>query len=336
MLARVQIPLPFNILVEFNQQFVVPSQEKYGYKILLLPPLRDPTIASNREPTLFKMNEKDAMLCNTIIIHFFKSEFNRPLFQNKEKSEISDPSAELINEILNYFLLKLRWVTDAPKIHPIDVKRTGWRVDYYKDDMTPLSPDNKIHGDIKYAFEGNYPKINYEIWMETVYSTHVPGQRNWEDFVLDAYDVLPQVGLSIMLANIALEMFIPNILNQLAQKNGFPNIMWYKDPSIEDQYDTLLRILSGHSLKEENQLWEAFKNLRTARNNYVHEGIACIKNKQLTEKQTIELLQKMDMIFLKIREWLPEKMQWELPKKREFKIEFGIPVVNIKGKDKIE
>jgi hypothetical protein len=90
--------------------------------------------------------------------------------------------------------------------------------------------------------------------------------------------------------------------------------------------------LLGHSLKDDNQLWQAFRDLRKARNNFVHEGIAGIKNKQLTENQTIELLQKLEMIFLKIRDWLPEKLQWELPKKREFKIEFGIQAKTFKDK----
>jgi hypothetical protein len=346
MLARVQVPLPFNMLVEANQQFIVPTYQKKGYTIKIFPPVRDPTMASNREPASFKMNDKEALLCNTIILQFFKREFDRPVFKNKEKTEISDPPVELINETLNHFLMRLRWVAESPFIHSIDIQRNGWKIDYINDDEKPLPPDDKIYGDLHFAVTGNYPKINQEIWLEAFFSPYVPKQRNWEDFTLDAYDVLPQVGLSIMLANIAIEIFILNILNQLAEEKGISDYTWWqwisnrkknKDPYIEDQYDGLLKILSGHSLKEDNRLWGAFTQLRNARNNFVHAGIARIgSNEPLTENQTIELLQKMDEIFLKIRTWLPDKMQWELPKKRKFKIEFGIQIVNIPKTEKTE
>ena len=337
MLARVQIPLPFNILVEANQPFIPPLYHKNGYTIQILPPMRDPTIASNREPPLFKMNDKEALLCNTVVLHFFKHEFKRPLFKKTDKTKKFDPTIELINETLNQFLLRFRWVTESPMIHPIDIQRNGWKVDYFNDDGTPLPRDDKIYGEIHFAIAGNYPKLNQEIWMETFFSQNIPKQRNWEDLALDAYAVLPQVGLSIMLANIAMEIFIPNILHQLViDKRIQDDKSWewinnreIKEPYIEDQYDSLLKVLSGHSLKEDNRLWEAFKTLRKVRNNFVHEGIAGIKNNPLTEDQTIELLQKMDEIFLKIREWLPDKMQWELPKKRKFKIEFGIQIKSV-------
>jgi hypothetical protein len=344
MLARVQIPLPFDIIVESNQQFIVPTYEKNGYKIQIFPPRRDPTIASKREPVIIKMDDKDALLCNTIILHFYKPEFSRPLFKNSEKPDINDPPIELITEILNNFLLRLRWVIESPRVHPIDLRRNGWRIDYSNDDGSPLPPDDKIRSDLNHIIVGNLPKINNEIWMETVFKAYEPQRSNWEDLALDAYDVLPQIGLSIMLANIAMEIFIPNVLNQLANEKGIPDYTWWewisnrknKEPYIEDQYDSLLKILSNHSLKEDTQLWMAFKDLRKARNNFVHEGVASIDDNPLTENQTIELLQKMDLIFLKIRGWLPEKMRWELPKKRKYKIEFGIQMVNVKGKEKNE
>lgn len=339
MLARVQVPLPFNILVEANQQFILPTYHKNGYLIKIFPPMRDPTIASNQEPAQFKMNDKEALLCNTIVLHFFKPEFERPLFKGTEKPENYDPTIELINETLNQFLLRLRGVTESPMIHPIDIQRNGWKIDYLNDDETPLPRDDKIYEGLHFAIKGNYPKLNQEIWLEAFFSSHIPNQRNWEEFALDSYDVLPQIGLSIMLANIAMEIFIPNILTQLAEEKGIPDYTWWqwinnrkknKDPYIEDQYDGLLKILLGHSLKEDNRLWEAFTQLRNARNNFVHEGVARIgSNEPLTENQTIELLQKRDEIFLKIRTWLPDKMQWELPKKRKFKIEFGIPFKSI-------
>jgi len=140
--------------------------------------MRDPTVASNREPAIFKMNDKEALLCNTVVLQFFKPEFKRPLFKSTEKTKIYDPPIELINETLNQFLLRLIWVTESPMIHPIDIQRNGWKIDYLNDDETTLPPDDKIYGDIHFAFTGNYPKIDLEIWLEAFFSEYVPKQRN--------------------------------------------------------------------------------------------------------------------------------------------------------------
>ena len=49
---------------------------------------------------------------------------------------------------------------------------------------------------------------------------------------------------------------------------------WRREPTVEEQYDTLLKVLTGHTLKEDQDLWELFKHLKTARNSFVHEGMA--------------------------------------------------------------
>ena len=61
---------------------------------------------------------------------------------------------------------------------------------------------------------------------------------------------------------------------------------------------------------------EKFEILRTARNIFVHTGIAFnMKTKQpLTEEEARELINNSKKVILNVREWLPEKIQWKAHK----------------------
>ena len=71
----------------------------------------------------------------------------------------------------------------------------------------------------------------------------------------------------------------------LAQAGAVPTPLWawiskrgdyLREPTVEEQYDALFKFFTGHSLKEEPTLWTAFRNLKTARNTFVHGGAAKI------------------------------------------------------------
>src|SRR5438034_258519 len=79
----------------------------------------------------------------------------------------------------------------------------------------------------------------------------------------------------------ALEVFIANILDQVAAKHYFPGDLWswisrrgdnLRDPTPEEQLDVLQKHVKLHSLKDDAGLWESFKHLRTARKSFVHAG----------------------------------------------------------------
>jgi hypothetical protein len=115
--------------------------------------------------------------------------------------------------------------------------------------------------------------VTQEVWdcirsLPIDFSLHT-----WDALLLDAVSLLPDVAPAIVVANAALETFIPWALNQLHDGKKFPPKLWswihnrgdwYKEPSVEDQFDTLLEVLSGRSLKEDKDLWEAFKNLSSS------------------------------------------------------------------------
>jgi hypothetical protein len=140
--------------------------------------------------------------------------------------------------------------------------------------------------------------------------------------LLDAINLLPEVGPSIDLAMTALEVFGSRILNLLAEKSPIPQELWswinnrggelgwFREPGTDEQFYILLRILIGVSLKDDNRLWEAFTHLRQARNSFVHEGLVQIKGQVLTIEDVRQLVYAAFDIIRFIRERLPEDVKW--------------------------
>jgi hypothetical protein len=144
--------------------------------------------------------------------------------------------------------------------------------------------------------------INTAIWSKV--------QELPRDFRPATWDtLLPEIGASIVAVNAALEMFIAWALDELSKlaclKPDLWNWInkrgdWYKEPSVIEQYDELLRILSGKSLKNESHLWEALQNLRSVRNSFTHEGRPMFGGRELT----LELAQTLIGRAKEIVDWV--------------------------------
>ncbi len=140
---------------------------------------------------------------------------------------------------------------------------------------------------------------------------------------LDARSALPNVGSAVVLAATSLEVFISVLLDALAVRQELAPDLWkwiadrdgklLQQPSVEEQFDVLLKHLCGHSLKEEGTLWEAFKNLRSARNTFVHEGVARVGKTAVTKEEALTLVNRVDDIVRRIREWIPDDLRWPVP-----------------------
>ena len=87
----------------------------------------------------------------------------------------------------------------------------------------------------------------------------------------------------------------------------------FQQPSVEEQFDVLLKEFTGHTLKEDEALWDAFKNLKSARNSFVHEGVAMVGMTPLSKDDAAALVGRVDCIIAKIREWIPEEVRWPVP-----------------------
>jgi hypothetical protein len=141
----------------------------------------------------------------------------------------------------------------------------------------------------------------------------------WEVLLLDARAALPEISAAVVLSATALEVFITSILDRLAAKRGVSAALWnwindrgffLKEPSTEEQFDFLLKELCGHSLKEDAELWGAFKAIRRARNTFVHGGVPLGSQGQITLNETTQLVINAQKIVAFVKSHLPDDLKW--------------------------
>ncbi len=92
---------------------------------------------------------------------------------------------------------------------------------------------------------------------------------------------------------------------------------------MEEKFDTLLKIVTGKSLKEDAPLWLAFVRLKKARNSFVHDGKAVIDRKTVTSDETTQLVQQTKEIITWIEKLVRAEDRWLTDDGRRFTYAFA-------------
>lgn len=316
MLAKVHILVPFEMTLPLGAEYKVYGYEKDGYQIYFdIPTLSGkPKLPDAPEEVL--INGMPSVQADVITLTFKKDHFERGL------DSPVDPPALLIDSALNSFLARLKYVSKAPQVKPIEFANSQWHLSYLNDDGTELEKvDGLVRGRGTRSFSFTFLGCDPLLWDHIFNLPEGFIPPPWSLLLIDARGALPHVGTALVLAATALEILIAELLDQLASKTAIPSDLWdwvndrghwQKEPSVEEQYDQLLKIMTGHSLKEDGALWEGLKNLRSARNSFVHEGKAKIGGKEVSVSEVLTLIGRAEAIVVKIREWLPEDCRWPL------------------------
>lgn len=326
MLARLHVFLPFAIAVPEGEQYLIRSYDDQGYRVQIFPPARSDQVLATDNPNEIKIDDKQAFLANALHVEFLRDSFNRAT------GSPCDPPEQIMEQAVNSFLLRLRHVTRALQIRSLSFRRTAWRLQYLADDGAELEAKEgfvRERGALQQSFR--WVALNSQAWeqLHTLPPQYDPPP--WEALLLDANAQLPDIGPAIVLAATALEVLAAHVLNDLARiKYVSPELWqwinkrgdWLREPTVEEQYDALLNLLSGHSLKEEQTLWVAFKSLKTARNSFVHEGVAKFGGAPLSEESAYKLIASAWNVVTQVRDWLPEALRWP-----EFKPTISVEVV---------
>lgn len=312
MIARLFILLPFQLTVPEGELFTVYEYEDSGYKVRFYPPSRSDRAPLNTEPDQFKINGIPAFQADVLQVDFHKETFDRRI----ESS--CDPPEPVINRAINSFLTRLRHVARAAQVRPLNFPWITWRLQYLNDDETELEKkEGLVRGRGTFQFSFSWIALTKKVWddLHNLQPDYEPPP--WESLLLDASAELPSIGPAVVLAATALEVFISQVLDQLAAiKNASPELWkwinqrgdWRREPTVEEQYDALLKFFTGHSLKEEKRLWESFKNLKGARNSFVHEGVAKIGETPINTETAQKLIASAGEAIAKIKEWLPKEL----------------------------
>ncbi|MBN1461402.1 MAG: hypothetical protein JXA57_17885 [Armatimonadetes bacterium] len=318
MLARLHILLPYTLTVAEDEEFPIYEMTDGDYTVRFLPPQRDPSMMFGKRPTGLKLNGKSALEANVMRIDFHKEEFDRAIAGS------IDPPEDVIRRAVGEFHSRLRFTARAAHASAVSFPWSQWRLDYTNDDGSELEArEGYLRGRGSLQFQWSFIGISPEVWKNIFDLPPEFAVPVWNGLRLDALAALPSVGTAVVLAATSLEVFISVLLDRLASERGLSNNLWtwirdregrtLQQPSVEEQFDVLLKEFSGHSLKEDTGLWEAFKNLKSARNSFVHEGIARVGKTSLTKEGAMVLVSKVDGIIERIRGWIPEDMQWPVP-----------------------
>lgn len=315
MLARFHVLLPFWITVKAGEEFPVYEYEDQGYRVRVFPPARsDQPDPPDRIENL-RIDDTPAVRVDALRIDFQKDAFDRG------KELRFDPPHDVVGRAINSFLIRLRYVARAAIVRPIDYPRVTWRIRYLNDDESELALDEAlVRGRGGLAYSLSWVALSRAVW-DDIYELPLNFEPEpWEELLLDAQADLPRIGPAIVLAATALEVFIAQALDRLAEKEGsIQTDLWrwindrgdyLREPKVEEQFDVLLRLFTGQSLKNDSRLWDAFKNLKNARNSFVHEGRAKIGGAPVSAETARVLVAAAAEIVTTVRGWLPTELHW--------------------------
>jgi hypothetical protein len=313
MIARVYVLLPYSLTVPEGETFNIYSYMDEGCEVRVYPPAKSDVPPQPDYIKDIQIKGVPAFRANVLRVDFVKDSFDR-------RQDIEcDPPFLFIRRTVNSFLSKLRFVTRGGYIKPIDFPNTTWRIEYLNDNGTELpKAEGLFRGRAGRRFEISWTGVNSQIWEDTHQLPHNYSPPEWHALLLDATVLLPEVGPAIVLAMTALEVFISQILDALAEKSSIPEKFWrwlsdrkrQSKATIEEQFDSLFKVLSGVSLKEDKELWQKFKHLQEARNKFVHTGVVKVSGRALNQGDAGRLVSAAGEIIHFIRERLPDDLKW--------------------------
>lgn len=217
MIARVTVKLPFEFTLPDGEEYLGYEYTHKGCLVLIYPP-----ISQAKEPIQngITIDDRPSHQVDTLVIDFQKNEFNR------EVNSEYDPSVDVIKEVINDFLNRIRYVVKAAQIKPI-TSDTDLHVQYLNDDFTELEKiEGYIRGRGTKSFKFNATAITSDIWNNVHSLPPFSELPIWRTLLLDAEALLPEVGPSVVLTFTALEVFIAKILDLKVNHEGKDNVLW--------------------------------------------------------------------------------------------------------------
>jgi len=369
MIARYRVLLPVTIAVGDRDRLSAHEYQAGAYSVRAYPPyqakglnqrgtapsvpeLRDAVLPLENPPAVPRVtvDGAGATLANALQIDFGKDDFDRTTNQGPPEAHIHDPPSSFLLLTANRLLDRLRSVLQSDALDPITSRAISY-VQYLNDDGSDLAKEEGKHRGWA-AFEGRFSVVALSPAQWNHYLGAVPEYEPpvWESMQLDALALLPQVGPAIVLAAAALETLIVRSLDLLIRPSGIPHELWsfmndreqyWKEPSVNDRFTTLLHVTTGRSLKDKAKLWKAHNDLRYARNKFVHEGRCVTKSTkkgrevELNEESARKLINTAGEIIQWMEEVLPRTMR-RLHLDAQPKVEMVVPVLDLARKPNAE
>lgn len=330
MIARVRIFLPYAFTVPEKEQYKLYTLEGGGYQVKFYMPERSEKADTYNDGSKFSLNSHKAFQADILRIDFIKDSFDRSI-NDHETEESYDPPLGLITDVAYDFIRRLRYVINASSLKVLDPPFHALDIQYLNDDESELEPaDGFVRTRGKKIFHTAYMAINNKVWDDVHSLEPFAPLPPWNELLLDAEYILPEIGPSIILTFTALEVFITKSLNSIAPDKEIPQTVWnwingrgaWKDPSIDEKYDTISKIVFGESLKSNDKLWLSFKHLKKARNTFAHTGVAKIGDIEVDVLRVRQFIGEAKEIINFYRCLFPEEYKW-IEFNHEMKVSFA-------------
>lgn len=263
---------------------------------------------------------KPAILANLLIVDFLRDSFERR--RDAPLDQPSDPPFELAIAAANEVLRRIRLLARASNARMLSPHDVLWLLRYLKADETLIDDDPRLYREKWVAItDWKLTGITPRLWKAVSEVQAESVARVWEDLLLDADALFSEAGAAIILTHSALETFSKATLDRLARRSATPAQLWEfffqrrREPPMEVQLDVLLKAFAGHSLKERNDLWQAFRQLQEARNNFAHRGQALINGQPVTRVDLSRMLAATRDTIDWVETFLP--LEWRRPVYKE-------------------
>ena len=349
MIAQFRVALPFTVHLQAGMQYREVEEERSVGRVTIYPPMQaegsTPAIGTSKLVSIKAVNARlrprsSAMSMEALNVDgvpalpmdLMQVDVHRGSFERGEGSD--DPPVAEMFTIVNEFLLAIKAVANAYRLVPVEPESAIWRMEYMADDRTQLPTDPRKHAartSAKFKYESNV--LLPEAWNKAAAVRRTHPLNVWNELMCDAWRALPEIGPAIALANAAIEVLAKEAVEMLVPRGDVVERLWewltdrdewWREPSIAALFSELLPAVGGKSLKDETRLWEAFQNLRTARNKLAHEGVAKIGNALVDEPRARSLLEKADEIVEWVEVQLPAEKRRPLYKaKPNVRFEIG-------------
>lgn len=319
MIARFRILLPFEITISAEEHLEPFDVEVRGLRARVYPPYRSavdrailevdsrrplsevigqlgPAVVEPNPDVL--LNGQPTFQANVLQIDFYATEFDRSA-DSHQFDPLTIAALELANRVLRAqrAFARAGWIRELPR-------ESLWRIEFLNDDETQFEPDPErrvVRARNALSWTWRFTSLTPHLWsaLQALPEDFEPAP--WHDLLLDATDLTSQIGPALVLAATAVETRIESAVDLLARQARINEELWVwindrgdyrKEPSVAERADALLHAVTGRSLKDEPALWEAFKNLRDARNSFVHDGCAVIGSTTVDVDKTRELVAK--------------------------------------------
>lgn len=222
-----------------------------------------------------------------------------------------DPPLDRAKAVANGVLARLRVYTRAQFLPPILALGTSYWVTYLDDARAELPSEKGLvrrRGAVGFAIEGVL-SITPDSWAE--FSAVLPSQvTTWDVLLLDAYQLLPQIGPALVLAWTAVETAATAASTHLAAAAAAPLLEWVEErfrPGVADLLNQALPALGGQSLSAgDPQLWIRVKALRDGRNTFCHHGVATDdRGHGIDGRKAADLVNAADETLRWLEQYLP-------------------------------